>query len=880
MDTRPPLSSAHQENWGGGVVWSNAELAHEASVDPWELRDDLAEGNPAEIISLAQQFHTASGAADDAADIAGTADEITAAGYRVDDTPVHDVNAHLEQTRAQLGNRGEDMGLIASYLSTIADELATRTTSANREIEELEGDLDKAREAANRIVREAFMAQGTTGPLPGLRDYGSEMAALKRAAVGLVSNTNGKIQSLVDGYEESLNLRLKAMASMGYDPPDALDVGGVDPTEMDAGDAAQATLDAIDKKNPTAALEAYDNATAYVDILNAKARHGQLGPEEIEWLNKYYEKVAPHFGKIHDWLQDGEVAAVVAKSLPQHIALHEMDRRGTVLADGLLNLTQGAEYHGKPLATPIQDIVNSNLQLEHSSGYQKADTFTVAGLERASDFSGFLQNYASDDVPAGKQFATDMAEAGVRWKNQLDDINTHLEAYASSGHGESPIGLAAEKTLADLDDEVASDALTVAAHNPDAAASVLALDQHARRTVLGSDWEHDQGAADLVAVGTAQNPDDVHAMSNRAALEVMQDIAADPIGFNNTFGDDGEGKPDLRKVLTVMAVDHMDTFALHPGDHMNAPGVYDVRTPDGTQAVVGLSDDDVNRFLTFIGTDDQSYSVFRAGALERGSEWIEYGLEQPPGSGDPQLSEYQRAANSAARLEGRSAAASWTALDAMATAAGQDNREAHVAAYQEYRDRLAQDALAKETWNTLKNGFGGAAAIAGVVPGGQGIAAGLGVMSAGMGAVNDLWSLPNFEEPTQQRIDQLSRELDGVRVDAKYDAHFEATRDDAINWMLLSAVASTDPHDPALNGIAENLDSDAELKVGPPPGSPFVESGKPLPSEQVTEAQLNGLRNKYERDGVVWAKVQDIAYDSGFALRSENLIGDNRPRWK
>jgi hypothetical protein len=272
--------------------------------------------------------------------------------------------------------------------------------------------------------------------------------------------------------------------------------------------------------------------------------------------------------------------------------------------------------------------------------------------------------------------------------------------------------------------------------------------------------------------------------------------------------------------------------------------------------------------------------VFRAAAIERGSEWIEYGIKQPSSSGDPNLSEYQRAVNAAARLEGRSAAASWTALDAMATAEGRENKEVHVAAYQEYRGKLTQDALAKESWNTLKNGFGGAAAVSAVVPGGQGVAAGLGVISAGMGAVDDLWLSPNFEEPTQQRINQLSRELDGVRVDAKHDAHFKENRDDAINWMFLSAVASTDPSDPALNGIAERTDKGVELKVGPPPGSPFVEPGKPLPSEQATETQLNGLRNKYERDGVVWTEVQDVAYDSGYGLRSENPIGGNRPRWK
>ncbi|MGH3873871.1 MAG: alpha/beta hydrolase [Pseudonocardiaceae bacterium] len=209
---------------------SNEDLAKEAGVNPWELRDDLTDGNPAEIITLAQQFHTAAGHAADATGIAAKADEITAAGYRIDDTPVHDVNTHLQQTRTHLGNSGENMELIARDLATIADELADRTTTAKVTVVTLDHELERVRAAADRLVQDAYANPIAIDPATGwLRNYNQEAVVLKEAAVGMVRNSGATVRDLVDGYEDILTSRLKSLAEMGYDPPAELDAGSTDP---------------------------------------------------------------------------------------------------------------------------------------------------------------------------------------------------------------------------------------------------------------------------------------------------------------------------------------------------------------------------------------------------------------------------------------------------------------------------------------------------------------------------------------------------------------------------------------------------------------------------------------------------------------------------
>lgn len=153
---------------------------------------------------------------------AATADEITAAGYRVDDTPIHDVNTHLEHTRAQLGNRGENMALIARSLATIADELATRTTTVTGQVTTLDSELASVRTALDQVVQDAFRY-----PLAINRDYNQEAEDLKAVAVDLVRTTGGTVHELVNGYEEILTNRLKTLADMGYEPPAELDVGNL-----------------------------------------------------------------------------------------------------------------------------------------------------------------------------------------------------------------------------------------------------------------------------------------------------------------------------------------------------------------------------------------------------------------------------------------------------------------------------------------------------------------------------------------------------------------------------------------------------------------------------------------------------------------------------
>ena len=101
------------------MSFSYAELARRAGVDPWRLRDQLAEGNPAEITNLGRAFADASGDARTAADLAADAEELRSHGYQVDNTPVGDPAGHVERTRRQLGGGGEKMAQIARLLNSI-----------------------------------------------------------------------------------------------------------------------------------------------------------------------------------------------------------------------------------------------------------------------------------------------------------------------------------------------------------------------------------------------------------------------------------------------------------------------------------------------------------------------------------------------------------------------------------------------------------------------------------------------------------------------------------------------------------------------------------------------------------------------------------------
>ena len=201
---------------------SYPELARRAGVDPWRLRDDLAVGNPAEITGLAQRFAQAAGDAELATGLAAEASELTARGYTVDGSPVHDPAAHVSATRRLLGGGGDALRRIARILDSISDDLEVRIPAARSEVGALEGEL---RAIGGRWT--SFL-QSVGHHLPP-DDQQAVRQELVDDAVDAVRRHGGTVQASVTAYEQALSGYLRTLADLGYVPPGELDYGAGDP---------------------------------------------------------------------------------------------------------------------------------------------------------------------------------------------------------------------------------------------------------------------------------------------------------------------------------------------------------------------------------------------------------------------------------------------------------------------------------------------------------------------------------------------------------------------------------------------------------------------------------------------------------------------------
>jgi len=202
---------------------SNDELAARAGVHPWNLRDDLTEGDPGEISAMAIAWAKAGGHAEEATAMAQeasqrTADSYTVAGVAVHDPAVHDPAAHVAETNRQLGLGGEEMYQVATLLDGISDHLTTSAGKANTEITALDGELQTIN---NNWT--TFIQQYGRGLPPEDRQAARE--SFISQAVEAVSTHGATIKTEVDTYEEFLSQNLRSLADLGIIPPDPLDFG-------------------------------------------------------------------------------------------------------------------------------------------------------------------------------------------------------------------------------------------------------------------------------------------------------------------------------------------------------------------------------------------------------------------------------------------------------------------------------------------------------------------------------------------------------------------------------------------------------------------------------------------------------------------------------
>ncbi|MCE7001607.1 hypothetical protein LWC34_01930 [Kibdelosporangium philippinense] len=588
------------------MSFSHEQLAAKAGVDPWKLRDKLTAGNPAEITNLAKTFADASGEAQLSTDLAKEASELTAQGYTVDNSPVHDPAKHVQDTKKLLGDGGEKMGKIARILDSISDELEGRISHAKTGVSTLEGEIKTIEGQWGEFWRKNHNMMDPNDRQSTLNTYIEQ-------AVGRVREHGNAIKTSVDSYETTLATHLKSMADLGYIPPDNVDEGPGDVNiSVDAANAdGQQTKDGLGEQPPSAeGVDAIQDGSGTIALLNAKVAAGhQLTEAERAYMNAWYDKVgADDLSKIPKYVTDaapGRTREVVSP-----------------IADGIMNLskpyTDSAGHNVVPgkdqMPKAVQDLMGTKV------GHRDEDTgllwpnkdlnntkdMHVEGLNR---WNGFADLMETSTIDGGTEFTKQLGNEAIRVKQELNAISgntTEGLRYATGGEG-GPEAFA--KLKEQTSDSGVSDMLKVVGRNEDASAQLL-LDKNSRQALMGLNWRDEGGAAAVIHGGTDRDPKDGGGgeAQARAAVEVVKEVASDRDGYLHRMG---EGVEDAVKDVGVQ---YMDSFTREGPKSEYKDGLTDVL---GRKVGPGfeLTTRDRDLFLQFIsGTGDDDATDFHTKA--------------------------------------------------------------------------------------------------------------------------------------------------------------------------------------------------------------------------------------------------------------------------
>lgn len=704
-------------------------LAGAAGVDPWGLLEKLQSGDPAQIEALAAAFYRAGGKMADAHAATEQSQAYVKEGYQVQGAAPLDVNAEAAQTKTSITDGADRLPKIAQVLDGVAGDLDTATSKAAAEVTTLNAAVQKYETEWNTFW------QGTGHHLPEA-DWQPVLQGYVNDAVSAVKTHGASVKGYLTGYETTLGDSLKSMADLGYIPPDAVDEGPGDVNLDQPSADAQTTIDAA--RNGDAA--GVQDGVSTVALVNAaiKANNGRVDDEEYDYLYQYYDQTAPYAGQIWD----------TVKNAPQDV----QHATGTQWADGLLNLTNGAEqntddgtaphaygqpaphmpeellgrggFGGLPLA--VQNILSSDIgKVQPSPQYPGADDTPMLRRAEWRDGHWVVDNYATDTgfanllnmadhgVQGSTDFSRNLAEAGIRWKQDENAVETNTANWldaahlyygypgvSSTAHDAQALGFPPdtnpEHLHLGLDDGGASNALSVAARNSYAAAQVLtdAADRHA---ILGLNWQDGNGAGDVIASGTAPDPhnDAVdpatgRSIRNEAALDVIKDTGSDYEHFVQVASD------PVKNALTNLAITHLDSFATVP-EYGGTSSVDTLDLPDGTVvAGVSLNNDDASNFLKVIAlSGPQRFGALHAAALQQGALWI----HEAPGGGP------NSGANYASILDGRVSTAGFAAAQDIAQHSNAEDKAAYAAQLAEEQDKSTQEMIGKIAFQTVEAGL-------------------------------------------------------------------------------------------------------------------------------------------------------------------------------
>jgi hypothetical protein len=610
--------------------FSRESLVAEAGVDPWQLREQFAAGDPEEIYAMARAFNQAAAEQGDAVALTTRGLETAGDGYQVNNATPIDVAGQVAQARQELGNSGEKLGRVAKILSDIASDLSVRSTAADSQIVSLESDV-------NAVIREwnDYARQNLHEP-----DFPNKVNAQRRPfelrAVQKVRDHGNPIKQSVSDYEAALMGHLKTMADLGYVPPDDLDEGpgDVNLTPAQARADAGHVIDALGRQPGRDGLLGITEGSRTVALLNAKVAAGHpLTPSERAYLDAWYDAVgADNLAKLPGYVRQAAPSMADHRRGPDGYPMMTADdvyrQVLSPVADGIMNLSNPAKGgHGSLADMPqaIRDLVNQRVgHVDAATGMRWPNARILdpgdasrhwaqhvldAGIDGLGRYAGFADLLETSTVTGGDSFTKDLAASAVRVKQDLNalqaDARWSLQMHYS---GATPDLLNRLNHL--VSDQAPSDMLGVVARNHSASSDVL-LDQRLRQEVMGLNWRDEGGAAALMHSGTERNPalGGGTAKQAQAALAVVQEIAGDRDGYLARMGEHMEDS------VKDIGVQYIDSFARDPAGSSQYRA--DLTDPLGRNVGPSfeLTSSDRDRFLQFVsGTGDDDATDFQAKA--------------------------------------------------------------------------------------------------------------------------------------------------------------------------------------------------------------------------------------------------------------------------
>lgn len=207
------------------LVWLNvADLIAQAGGDPWEINRSLQAGSPFEISQLADAFHQAgrcTGEADHAFEQARSRFD-AAWNHQNGDHPIND-SAEVQRTVKSLGAQSLQLPKIAADLESIAAALAEAQKAGAQEIAALERQLqllDRLIGAAMKDLEDPNLDANSRSKLQAL------IKDAKADAVDETRDASHQLQSIRDGYSDTLQKSLATLRGDGYDQAEIQAVEG------------------------------------------------------------------------------------------------------------------------------------------------------------------------------------------------------------------------------------------------------------------------------------------------------------------------------------------------------------------------------------------------------------------------------------------------------------------------------------------------------------------------------------------------------------------------------------------------------------------------------------------------------------------------------